>query len=148
MSRCIVYTGIRQLQLIRPFISSFTFLSNFQALKFLSEFSRELWCLEGWNFVQTWTVGGCIMYTEINLLLLNHPFSSSFFFLSNFQTLKILSHISQELWVLQSWKLVHAKTMGGCILYTANKLLLLLIYLFHFFFLSNFQRLKFLSHFS
>ena len=29
------------------------------------------------------------MYNEIRLLLLIHPFSSSFFFLSNFQTLQI-----------------------------------------------------------
>ena len=34
MGRCIVYTGIRLLLLIRPFISSFSFLSNFQTLKF------------------------------------------------------------------------------------------------------------------
>ena len=34
------------------FISSCFFLSHFQALKFSSEFSRELWGLEGWNFVQ------------------------------------------------------------------------------------------------
>ena len=33
-------------------------------------------------------VGKCILYTGIRLLLLIHPFSSSFFFLSNFQTLK------------------------------------------------------------
>ena len=34
MGRCIVYTGIRLLLLIRSFISSFFFLSNFQILKF------------------------------------------------------------------------------------------------------------------
>ena len=34
MGRCIVYTGIGLLVLIRPFISSFFFLSNFQTLKF------------------------------------------------------------------------------------------------------------------
>ena len=33
---------------------------------------------------------GCIVYSETRLLLLIHPFSSSFFFLSNFQTLKIV----------------------------------------------------------
>ena len=33
--------------------------------------------------------GECIMYTRIRLLLLIHPFISSFFFRSNFQTLKI-----------------------------------------------------------
>ena len=35
-----------------------------------------------------WTVGRCIVYTEIRLLLHIHPFISSFFFPSNFQTLK------------------------------------------------------------
>ena len=34
-----------------------------------------------------WTVGRCIVYTGIRLLLLIHPFISSFFFLSSFQTL-------------------------------------------------------------
>ena len=34
-------------------------------------------------------MGGCIVHTRIRLLLLIHPFISSFFFLSNFQTLKI-----------------------------------------------------------
>ena len=36
----------------------------------------------------TWTVGKCIVCTEIRLLVLIHLFISSFFFLSNFQTLK------------------------------------------------------------
>ena len=36
-----------------------------------------------------WTMGGYMVYTRIRLLLLIHPFISSFFFLSNFQTYKI-----------------------------------------------------------
>ena len=36
-----------------------------------------------------WTMGGCILCTGIRLLLLIHLFISSFFFLSNFQTLQI-----------------------------------------------------------
>ena len=82
---------------------SFFFPSHFQALKFSSDSSRELWGRESFNFVQTWTVGGCIAYTKIKLLLLILLFSSLFFFLSNFQTFKILSHFSQKLWVLKSW---------------------------------------------
>ena len=40
MGRCFVYTGIRLLHLIRPFISSFFFLSNYQTLKiFVTIFS-------------------------------------------------------------------------------------------------------------
>ena len=80
-----MYTGIRILLLIYPFISSFLFLSNFQHRNFLSQFSRELWGLEDWNFVHTWTVGRCMRCTRIRLLLLICPFISSFFFLSNFQ---------------------------------------------------------------
>ena len=87
VGRCIMYTGIRLLLLIHPFISSFFFLSNFQHWNFLSHFSRELWGLEDWNLVNTWTVGRCIRYTRIRLLLLIHPFISSFFFL-RFSTLK------------------------------------------------------------
>ena len=79
MGRCIVCTGIRLLVLICPFISFF-FLSNFQTLKFSSHFSRGLWGLEDWNMVHTWTVGRCIMCTGIRLLVLIHPFISSFFF--------------------------------------------------------------------
>ena len=38
--------------------------------------------------VHTWTVGRCLVYTRIRLLVLIHHFNFSFFFLSNFQTLK------------------------------------------------------------
>ena len=54
-----------------------------------------------------WTVGRCIMYTGIRLLLLIHPFISSFFFLSNFHHWNFSSHFSQELWGLEDWNLVH-----------------------------------------
>ena len=74
--------------LIHPFISSFFFLSNFQHWKFWSHFSRELWGLEDWNLVHMWTVGRCIMYTRIRLLLLVCPFISSFFLSLQFSTLK------------------------------------------------------------
>ena len=39
--------------------------------------------------VHTWTMGRCIVFTGIRLLLLIRPFISSVFFLSNFQTLKM-----------------------------------------------------------
>ena len=38
VGRCIFYTGIRLLLLIRPFISSFFFLSNYQTLNFFVTF--------------------------------------------------------------------------------------------------------------
>ena len=67
----------------------FIFLSlQFSTLKFFVTLSWELWGLEDWKLVHTWTVGRCIVYTGIRLLLLIHPFISLFFFLSNFQTLK------------------------------------------------------------
>ena len=65
----------------------FIFLSlHFSTLKFFVTFFLELWGLEDWKLVHTWTVGRCIMYTWIRLLLLIHPFS----FLSlQFLTLKL-----------------------------------------------------------
>ena len=77
------------------------FLSNFQYWNFSSHFSRDLWGLEDWNLVHTWTVGRCIMYTGIRLLLLIRPFISSFFFLSNFRHWNFSSHFSRELWGLR-----------------------------------------------
>ena len=111
VGRCIMCTGIRLLLLlIRPFISSFFFLSNFQHWNFSSHFSRELWGLEDWKLVHTWTVDRCIIY---KVLLLIHPFISSFFILSSFQTLIFFAHFSQELWGLEDWNLVHIYTVGG-----------------------------------
>ena len=54
----------------------------FQHWNFLSHFSQELWGLEDWNLVHTWTVGRCIMY---------------------FQTF-FSSHSSHNLWGLEDWK--------------------------------------------
>ena len=71
--------------LICPFIYLFFFLSNFQTLKiFFTLFSGTV---RPRKLVNTWTVGRCIVCTTIMLLLLIYPFISSFFFLSNFQTL-------------------------------------------------------------
>ena len=58
-------------------------------LKFFVILFQEPWGLEDWNLVHTWTVDRYIMYTGIRPLLCICPFISSFFFLSNFQTLKI-----------------------------------------------------------
>ena len=38
------------------------------------------WGLEGWNLVHTWTVGRCIVYVGIRLLLLIRPFIFHFSF--------------------------------------------------------------------
>ena len=110
--------------------SGFIFLSNLQTLNFLSHFSQELWGLEGWNFIPTWTMSGCIVYTGIRLLLCICHFIFSLFFLSNFQALKCSSRFSQTLWDLQGWNLVHMWTTDGCIMYPRIGLLLLLIHPF------------------
>ena len=187
------YTGFA-LSFCHSVIPSFRNLSN---ENFSSHFSQKLWGIEGWNLVHTWTVGGWIVYTGIRLLLLFIPLFLHFFFLSNFQTLKIFvtlfsgtvrprrlklgihmdngwmyrvyrnqaaaaylslyffiflsnfqhykfsSHFSQELWGLEGWNLVHTWTMFRCIVYTRIRLLLLIHPIYSFFFLSNFQTLKF-----
>ena len=152
VDRCIVYTGIRLLLLICLFISSFFFLSNFQHWNFSSHFSGELWGLEvcklvhmwmvGRKLVHMWLVGRCIMFTRIRLLLLIHPYISSFFLLSNFQHWNFSSHFSQELWGLEDWNLVQR-----CILYTGIRLLLLIcLFISSFVFLSQFSNIKFFCH--
>ena len=107
MGGCIMYTGIR-IRIVYWWNAETTitnqesgccclfvllflhFLSlQFSNIKNLSShFSQELWGLEDWNLVYTWTVGRCIMYTGSRLLLPIYPFIFPFFFLSYFQTLK------------------------------------------------------------
>ena len=75
--------------LIRHFISSFFFLSSFQTLKFfVTLFSGAVRPrrLKLGTHVDS---GQMYPVTGIRLLLLIHPFISSFFFLCNYQTLKI-----------------------------------------------------------
>ena len=72
-----------------PLFLHFSFSPILKHEKCLSYFSQEVWGLQSWNLIHTWTMGGCIMFTGIRLLLLIHPFISSFFFLSISQTLKI-----------------------------------------------------------
>ena len=140
---CIMPTRFRLLLLIHPSISSISFLSNFQDWFFLSHFSRELWGLENWNSLHTWTVSRYVMCTRIRLLLLIPPFISSFFFLSNFQHWNFLSHFSQELWGLEDWKLVHLWTVGRCIMYNRfRQLLLIHPFIFSFFLSLQFSNIK------
>ena len=80
--------------LIHP-IYFFIFLSlQYPNIKnFLSHFSQELWGLEDWNLVHTWTVGRCMVYTGIRLLLLIHPFPLFLpFFSLQFSNIKIFCH--------------------------------------------------------
>ena len=60
----------------------------FLSLQFSNiKISQELWGLEGYNLLHTWTMGVCIVCTGIRLLFLFVPLF--FIFLSNFQTFKI-----------------------------------------------------------
>ena len=133
----------RLLLCLCPFLH-FSFSPIFIIEIFRHIFFRELGVLEDWNLVHTWTVGRCVLYTGIRLLLLIHHFVSSFFFLSNFQHWNFSSQFSQELWSLEDWNLVHTWTVGRCTMYTRIRLLLLIHhFVSSFFFLSNFQLLKF-----
>ena len=88
MGRCIVYTGIRLLLLIHPFISSFFFLSNFQTLKFFVKLFSGTKRPRRLKLGTHMDSGQMYSVYRKRLLLPICPFISSFFFLSNFQTLK------------------------------------------------------------
>ena len=77
--------------------------------------------------------------TDLNSgwMLLNHPFMSSFFFLSSFQTENFVA-FSQELWGLQSWNL----NSGWICREHRNQAAAAYLSLYFFIFLSNFQALK------
>ena len=87
-----VYTRIGLLLLICPFISSFFFLSNFQTLKFFVTFFSGTVRPIRLKLCTHVDSGRCIMYNRIRLLLL----ISSFFFLSNFQTLQVFVTLFSE----------------------------------------------------
>ena len=91
--------------------------------------------------VHTWTVGRCILYTGIRLLLLIHRFISSVFFLSNFQTLKILVALFSG--TVKPIKLKLDTHLDNWWMYRVY--CIYIVYLSHislFFFLSNVQKLK------
>ena len=123
---------------------SFFFLSNFQTLKFF------VTLFSGTVRPRRLKLGTHLDSGQMNRVHRNQAaaaYSSlyfSFFFLSNFQTLKFLSHFSQELWGLEGLNLLHTWKMGGCIMYIGIMLLLLFVPLF--FFLSNFQTIKIFCH--
>ena len=101
-----MYLAIRLLLIIRSFMFHF-FLSNVQTLKLSSLFSQELWDLYSWNLVHTWTMGGCIVYSEITLL-------------------SLFALCSETVWPTKL-KLSQTWTMGGCIVYTEITLLSLFV---------------------
>ena len=185
-------TGIRLLLLICPFIFVFSF-SPILNIEIFHHFSWELWGLEDWKLVHTWTVGRCIMnqaaaaywslyffiFLSLQLkffvtlflgavrprrlklgthvdsgqmyrVLRNQAaaaYSSLYFFIFlslHFSNIEIFRHtFLVELWGLEDWNFVHAWTVGRCIMYTRIRLLLIHPFISSFFFLSNFQTLKF-----
>ena len=113
-------------------------------LKFSSHFSQELWGLEDWNLVHTWTVGRCIVCTGIGLLVFIRPFISSFFFLSNFQTLIFFVTLFSA--TVRQRRLKHGTYVDSGQMYHAYRNQAADIYsslYFFVFFLSNFQTYKF-----
>ena len=86
-----------------------------------------------------WTVGRCMMYTGITLLLLIHPFISSFFFLSNFQTLKFFVTLFSGTVRPRRLKLGTRMDSGQMYRVYQNKAAAAYLSLYSVFFLSNFE---------
>ena len=146
VGRCIVYTGIGLLLLIRPLISFF-FFCNFQTLKFFVTLFSGTVRPRRLKLVHTWTVGRCIVYTRNRLLPLICPFISSFFFLSSFQTFKFFVTLFSRTVRPRRLKLGTHMDSGRMYRVTGIRLLLLIHpFISSFFFLSNFQELKIFRH--
>ena len=91
-----------------------------------------------------WIVGRCIMCTGIRLLLLICPFIFSFFFLSNFQTLKFFVTLFWGAVRPRRLKLGTHVDSGQIYRVDQNQAAAVYSSLYNFiFFLSNFQTLKF-----
>ena len=118
--------------LIGPLISSFFFLQFLNKI-FRHTFLRlcEAWKVDTWY--TTWIVGRCIVFTGIRLMLLISPFISSFFFLSNFQTLKIFVSLFSGTVRLIKLKLDTHMDNGWMFVYVAIRLLRLICPLFLYF---------------
>ena len=109
MGGCIMYTRNRLLLLIIiPLFPHFPFSPNFQTLNIL----LYLWGLQTWNLDSWWIY--CV-YPNLKVLLLIHPYISSFFFLFCFQTLKFSSRFSQELWCIESWNFNNTNMKNGSV---------------------------------
>ena len=138
-----MYTGIRLLLLICPFISSFFFLSHFQTLKFFVTISsgpvRPRRVKLG-----THMDSGQMYRVYRNQLLLLIRLHLSF---SQFSNIKIFRHTflrNCEAY-LEGWNVVHTRSVGRCIVYTGIRLFCcLFVPLFlHFSFSPVFKHLNF-----
>ena len=90
-----------------------------------------------------WIVGRCIVYTGIRLLLLICPFIFSFFFLSNYQTLKFFVTLFSRTVRPRRFKLGTHVDSGQMYRVYRNQAAAAYSSLYFIFFLSNFQTLKF-----
>ena len=131
--RCIRYTGIRLLLLIRPFISSVFFLSNFQILKILVALFPET--VRPIKFTLDTNVDNGRMYhvyrnqaaaSYLSLISVSPMFKKFF------KKCTLFSGTVRP----KKFKLLHLSTMGGCIMYTRIRLLPLICPFISSFFFS------------
>ena len=149
VGRCIVYTGIRLLVFIRPFTSSFVFLSNFQTLKFFVTFFSGTVRPRRLKLGTHVDSGQMYRLHQNQAAALIHPFISSFFFLSNFQTFKIfVTLFSETVWPRRLKLGTHVDSGQLYRVYQNQAADAYSFLYFSFFFLSNFQTLTFSSYFS
>ena len=125
------------------FYFSFFFLSNFLSLNFSSHFSQELWGLEGSNLLHTWKMGGCIVYTGIMLLLIFVPLFFFIFLSLQFSNIKNFRHTFLRNCEARRLKLGTHVDSGQMYCVYRNQATAVYSSLYSFFFLSNFQTLKF-----
>ena len=141
MGRCIMHTGIRLLLHIRPFISSFFFLSNFQTLKFFVTLSSgtmrprrlKLHTLvdSGQMYRVYWNQDAASAYSSLYF---------SFFFLSNFQTLQFFVTLFSETVRSRRLKLVtHVENGWMYRVYQNHAAALIRPFIFHFSFSPIFK---------
>ena len=136
--------SVIQMKLFIPLFLRFFFLSSFQTLTFLSHFSQELWGLEDWNLVPN--VDSGLMY----LIYRNQAsaaYSSHYFiiFLSlQLSNIKNFCHIIFS-GTVRSRRLKLGTHVDSGQMYHVyrNQAAAYLSFISSFFFLSNFQTLKF-----
>ena len=140
MGRCIMYTRIRLL-LIHPFISSFFFLSISTLKFFITLFS-------GIVRPRRLKLGTHMYLVYWNQAAASYSSLYFFNFLSNFQTLKFFVTLFSGTMRPRRLKLGTHVDSGQMYLVYRNQAAAYSSLYFFIFFLSNYQTLKLLSHFS
>ena len=149
MGRCIVYIGIRLLLLIRPFIFSFFFLSNFQTLHFF------VTLFSGTVRPRRLKLGTHVDSRQMYRVYWNQAAASysslyfSFYFHSSFQTLNFFVTLFSRTVRPRSLNLyTHVDSGRMYHVYQNHAVVHIRPFISSVFFLSNFHTLQFLSHFS